>query len=72
MCRLEGIFHATVDVFHNQRWWQKSVLIAPLRSSGVAGTKTPQLVIPRFPLFSGPGLHLEYENLEQSPKLDES
>lgn len=72
MYQLEVIFHATVDVIHNQCWWRKSVLIAPLRSSGVAGTKTPQLVIPRFPLFSGPGLHLEYGNLEQSPKLDEN
>ena len=58
---------ATVgDVIHHLRWWRKSVPNAPLRSSGVAGTKTPQLVIPRFPLFSGPGLHLEYGNLEQS------
>lgn len=48
-----------VDVFH-PRWWRKSVPIAPLRSSGVAGTKTPQLAIPRFPLFGGPGLHHEY------------
>lgn len=53
------------DVIHHLHWWRKSVPIAPVRSSGVAGTKTPQLVIPRFPLFSGPGLHLEYGTLEQ-------